>query len=101
MTPAIAPPLDYSPPTRSAASVVLMPEFVWPDVEIADGSYLLGGIDYDRWTGFVRPSPREAFADRMDCSTSWTRISLSGSCQTTRKPHDEHLDQGTSSPTSR
>jgi hypothetical protein len=66
LTPAIAPPLDYSPPTRSAATVVPLPEFVWPDMEIADGSYFLDGIDYDRWTGIVRPSPREAFADRID-----------------------------------
>jgi hypothetical protein len=46
--------------------VVPLPEFVWPDVEIADGSYFSGGIDYDRWADLVRPSPREAFADRMD-----------------------------------
>lgn len=49
--------------------MVSLPEFVWPDMEIADGadgSYFLDGIDYDRWTGIVRPSPREAFADRLD-----------------------------------
>ena len=66
LTPAIAPPLDYSPPTRSAASVVSLPEFAWPDLEIAEGAYFVGAIDYDRWTGLVRPSPREAFAARMD-----------------------------------
>lgn len=46
--------------------MVSLPEFAWPDVEIDDGSYFPGGIDYDRWTGLVRPSPRHAFADRMD-----------------------------------
>jgi len=46
--------------------VVSLPEFGWPDMEIAGGSYFLDGIEYDRWTGLVRPSPREAFADRMD-----------------------------------
>lgn len=66
LTVAIAPPLDYSPPTRSVASVVLLPGFVWPDAETASGSYLPGGIDYERWTGLVQPSPRDEFADRID-----------------------------------
>jgi hypothetical protein len=42
------------------------PEFVWPDAESSDVSYFVGGIDYSRWTGLVRPAPREAFADRLD-----------------------------------
>ena len=40
--------------------------FVWADLHTADGSEFPGGIDYDRWTEVVQPSPRDAFADRLD-----------------------------------
>jgi hypothetical protein len=66
LTPAIAPPVDYSPPTASATTVLPLPSLLWPDVDTVDGSYFPGGIDYDRWTEVVRPAPRGAFADRLD-----------------------------------
>jgi hypothetical protein len=65
MTPAIAPPPEYYPPTRSAAFVVPAPQYVRAEVDVFESDFP-DGIDYDRWAGIVDPSPRDGFADRLD-----------------------------------
>jgi hypothetical protein len=58
---AIAPP-QYQPPTASATGNLV---FVAYDDELT-GSDLPQGIDYDRYTGLVRPAPRGTFQDPLD-----------------------------------
>jgi hypothetical protein len=65
MTPLMAlPPLPVTP-ARSAAIVVVAPELVTPDASSA-GYAWPEGIDYERWTPAIQPSPRESFGDRLD-----------------------------------
>ncbi len=63
MSPAIAPPPDYRTPTAAAAIIVPAPAYAYAGVVEPD---FPEGIDYDRWTGIVHPSPRSAFADSLD-----------------------------------
>ena len=65
MTPVITPPRTYR--TVSSAIVISERQSYSADIAVStDGPDFPQGIDYGRWIGVVRPSPREAFADPLD-----------------------------------
>ena len=70
MTPVIDLPPNLRTPT--AAMVVVFEEHyqaVMPTASESNDGFagdFPQGIDYDRWADVVRPSPREAFADRLE-----------------------------------
>jgi hypothetical protein len=74
MTPVLDPPRRAKRSTESAA--VNLGRFVVVAInEVAvegdstswlDSNFWPEGIDYDKWSAVVRPSPRSAFADRLD-----------------------------------
>jgi hypothetical protein len=58
-------PRPYAASTASVTSPVPAPRYL-PVEDDAITPNFPQGIDYDRWAAVVRPSPREAFADRLD-----------------------------------
>jgi hypothetical protein len=74
MTPVLDPPRRAKRSTESA-TVNLDRILVETIDEVAvegdsmswfDSNFWPEGIDYDKWAAVVRPSPRSAFADRLD-----------------------------------
>ncbi len=73
MTPILDPPRQAIRSTKSAAvnvetcAVSTVHELAEADsTSWLDSNYWPEGIDYDRWGAVVKPSPRSAFADRLD-----------------------------------
>jgi hypothetical protein len=73
VTPVLDPPKVAKPSTRSAALILDGPMSMEIDASPEvngicwlDSTYWAEGIDYERWSAVVRPSPRAAFADRLD-----------------------------------
>jgi hypothetical protein len=75
MTPVLDPPKRATRSTESAAVSLETSAIFSTVIELQpegdatsglDSNYWPEGIDYDRWAGVARPSPRSAFADRLD-----------------------------------
>ncbi len=68
MAPLIALPPDATPPTRAFPSLVIHVCNVRVEQQTEEAGpapWPVGGIDYERWTPLVKPSPRDAFGDRL------------------------------------
>lgn len=73
MTPVLDPPKRATPSTGSAAltlaSALSADVQLEPEVEPTDwldSKLWPEGIDYEKWSAVVKPSPRGAFADRLE-----------------------------------
>lgn len=74
MTPVLDPPKIATPSTGSAAlslveaifSTEVEPQPEADEASMLDSNYWPEGIDYEKWSAVAQPSPRSAFADRLD-----------------------------------
>jgi len=74
VTPVLDPPLRATRSTKSAAVSLETLTVTTVSESPAEGdssswldtNYWPEGIDYEKWSAVVRPSPRSAFADRLD-----------------------------------
>ena len=65
-TPSSALVVDANHQTRTSSSALSFFIETADDDLAAPASRFPDGIDYGRWAGVVRPSPRDLFADRLD-----------------------------------